>query len=294
MSDIAKGVALTLLGVVFLSPEAVLVRLANLELWPLLFWRGIFAFIGLVVLIALREGRRTPAAFGALGRLGVLLIFLELLSIVLMVASLLTTSAANTLITLATAPIFSAIFSRAFLGEPIGTRTLAAIGGCFFGILLIVSGSLESASLAGDILGLLNAAAWGGVLTVMRATPETNWLPGFSLAFLASAVIAAGLAPTIALPGPSAPFVLAIGIVVYPGAFAFLQIAPRFLSAPDIGLLLLLETVLGPLLAWWFVGEVPGRHSMLGGAIVISSLVLHSVAGLREEREAAGVCQNVS
>jgi len=281
MSNYAKGILITVIGVLVLSPDALLVRLADLELWPLLFWRSLFASAGFFLLAVAVERRRTPAAYLGMTRLNVLLAACYSVSTMLFVTSLTLTSVANTLIMMATAPVFSALYSRLFLGEPIHFRTVVAIAGCFVGIVVLVGGSLDSPSLWGDIFGLLNAAMWGAVITIMRASPRTNWSPAFSLAYLPVILISAFCAPTLVVASAAVPYLLAMGFIVYPGSFGFLQLAPRWLSAPDIALLLLLESVIGPFLVWWFVREMPGPRAFLGGGIVLGVLVLHSIAGVR-------------
>ena len=284
MSSYAKGVSITLMAVLVLSPDAVLVRLAGLDLWTLLFWRSLFAAAGFFLLTLAIEGRGTFAAYAGMGRLSALLVCLYGATAVLFVASLVLTSAANALILLATAPLFSAVYSRLFLGEPIRLRTVAAIAGCLLGIVILVGGDVGSPSLWGDLCGLLNAMTWGGVLTVMRASPRTSWTPAFSVAYLPVILASALLASDLAMPTTSLPYVLAMGFVVYPGSFALLQLAPRYLPAPEIALILLLETVIGPFLVWLFVGEAPGAHAYWGGGVVLGVLVLHTLAGGQASR----------
>jgi len=279
MSSYTRGVLITVLAVLVLSPDAVLVRLAKLDLWALLFWRSLFAAAGFLLLTLALERRRTRAAYSGMGRLALLLACCYSATVFLFVTSLFLTSAANTLVLLATAPVFSAIYSRLFLGESIRPRTVAAIVGCFVGIVILVGGGLGSPSLWGDLCGLLSTMSWGAVLTIMRASPQTNWSPAFSIAYLPVILVAAFVAPTLTIPAASVPYLLAMGFIVYPVSFGLLQLAPRYLPAPEIALFLLLETVIGPFLVWWFVGEAPGAHAFLGGGIVLGVLALHSVAG---------------
>jgi drug/metabolite transporter (DMT)-like permease len=279
MSSYARGILITVMAVLVLSPDAVLVRLAGLDLWALLFWRSLFASAGFFLLTAVLEGRRTPSAYSRMSPLAALLACCYSATAFLFVTSLLLTSASHTLIMLATAPVFSAIYSRLFLGESIRPRTVAAIVGCLVGIVILVGGGLGSASLWGDICGLLSAMSWGAALTIMRASPHTNWSPAFSLAYLPVILAAAFFAPTLVIPASSIPYLLAMGFVVYPVSFGLLQLAPRYLPAPEIALFLLLETVIGPFLVWWFAGEAPGAHAFLGGGIVLGVLALHSMAG---------------
>ena len=79
-----------------------------------------------------------------------------------------------------------------------------------------------------------------------------------------------------------------LGLVVLPVSAVLVLLGPRYLPAPEVGLILLLETVLGPYWVWLALGEEPGARALLGGAIVIGVLVLHSALSLRGQRAAAG------
>ena len=57
--------------------------------------------------------------------------------------------------------------------------------------------------------------------------------------------------------------------------------AARYLSAPEAALLSLLEIVFGVTWTWLGAGEVPGRHVLVGGALVIGALVANEALALR-------------
>ena len=48
---------------------------------------------------------------------------------------------------------------------------------------------------------------------------------------------------------------------------------PKYLPAPEAGLYLLLETLIGPIIVWILVGEVPRRNDFIGGALLLAALV---------------------
>ena len=58
-----------------------------------------------------------------------------------------------------------------------------------------------------------------------------------------------------------------------------ITLAPRYIPATEVGLIMLLEAVLGATWAWLFLAENPGLKSLLGGALVIGALVFNSWAG---------------
>ena len=63
-----------------------------------------------------------------------------------------------------------------------------------------------------------------------------------------------------------------------------MTLGPRYLAAPEVALILLLETVLGPVWVWLVIHEAPSPWALMGGAIVVITLFVHTLAGLRAER----------
>jgi drug/metabolite transporter (DMT)-like permease len=53
--------------------------------------------------------------------------------------------------------------------------------------------------------------------------------------------------------------------------------APRYIPAAEVGMIMPLETVLGTLIAWIAINEVPSSSALIGGAIVIVALFLHAL-----------------
>ena len=96
----------------------------------------------------------------------------------------------------------------------------------------------------------------------------------------ATAVFAA--ADPFSVDGTDWLILLGSGLVILPIAFGLIALGPRRLSAPETGLLMLLETILGPLWVWWLLEEQPNGEALIGGAIVIGVLVANAVLGLRE------------
>ena len=73
-----------------------------------------------------------------------------------------------------------------------------------------------------------------------------------------------------------------MGLLVIPLGFGLLTLGPRYIPVPEVGLMLLLESVLGPFLVWLVLGVDPGAHGLIGGAIVISTLVVSNIHRLKQ------------
>ena len=143
LTDQLKGILLTFTAVLILSPDALLVRLIQADVWTLLFWRCLLTGIVMALFLAVRYRRQFFHSFYAIGRTGIISTLMIIVGSLLFIGSLKQTTAANTLVILAAAPVFSSLLSWWILREKIPLRTKLSIFTCFGGILLIFSGSLQ-------------------------------------------------------------------------------------------------------------------------------------------------------
>ena len=90
-----------------------------------------------------------------------------------------------------------------------------------------------------------------------------------------TAVIAVFMANTIAIPKEVVTYIIAMGVILSI-SFSLITIAPRYMPAAEVGMIMPLETVLGSLIAWYIIKEEPTMNALIGGSIVIVTLFLHS------------------
>ena len=65
--------------------------------------------------------------------------------------------------------------------------------------------------------------------------------------------------------------------------FVLVTIAPRFITAAEVNLFFLLETILGPIWVWLVVKEQPSFETIIGGSIIIVTIAIHSALSLKKE-----------
>ena len=278
MSDYLKGFLITLAGVAVITPDTLLVRLMAADGLTILFWRGVLS--GAVILLGLWIfQRRNPVALiVSAGWSGLLLAAIFALGTFFFLYSVTHTLVANALFLTSTSPIFAAIFAWAFLGERPGLRTWATIAATLAGIGIIAGGSAAGGqgNLIGDVAGLVDAVFLAATFTIARARKSVSMVPAMGMAGLLSALLAlaiGGAAATEIAPD-NWLWMAILGLIVAPGGFALLTTGPRYLPAPDVSLLLLLEAVTAPYLVWLAVGEYPGTPTLIGGALIVGALAL--------------------
>ena len=285
LSTHAKGLLITFTAVLILSPDALLVRLIRCDVWNLLFWRCLLTGGMQSVFLAVTYRRQFLHSFHNIGRTGLLSAIIVSTGSLMFVNSLKHTAAANTLIILAATPFISSLLSRIFLREKIARHTWVAIFICFGGILLIFSGSLTSGFLLGDLLALGATFMWGSNLVVIRSGKSVNMIPANLLGNLlvVPAALAAGAQP-MNIASPDMLLLLLLGGVVLPVSFTLITLGPRYLPAPEVSLILLVETILGPIWVWLVLKEVPHTTTLIAGALIVGTLVIHTLMSLRNHK----------
>ena len=170
-----RGLAFAFAGILFLSPESLLIRLVEVDRWTLLFWRGALMCIGLLGASSVLA--RTPRVIRRIGRPGLLVAALFALQTVLFIVSITNTAVANTLVAVSAAPLFAAVYQWIFFRQPISRRLLGVIVVAIVGIAVMVSGSLGGGTLLGDLAGLGAAAGLGGSFVVIGRNPDRSMVP---------------------------------------------------------------------------------------------------------------------
>jgi len=233
--------------------------------------------------LAVRYRRGFLHSFYAIGRTGLISAVMITIGSLLFIGALKQTTAANTLVILAAAPIFSSLLSWLILREKIPLRTKLSIFTCFGGILLIFSGSLQHGLLLGDLMALGATAMWGSNIAIIRSGKAVNMIPANVLGNLCVVPIVFFLgAQPLSVAPVDAGFLLLLGTVVLPVSFAMITLGPRYLQAPEVSLILLTETVLGPIWVWLVLGEVPHSKTLVAGLLILGTLLIHPFLSLRQ------------
>ncbi|QHQ35742.1 DMT family transporter [Algicella marina] len=285
MTDHLKGLLITTLGVACILPDSLFVRLIEADPFVTAFWRGLSAGVIILAVILATQGPRAYTALLRTGRAGMIYTVLLATTTPAFVLAVTNTSVANVVFIFAAMPIFASIFGRLFLGEPIRRRMVLTMSAVIAGLAVIAYGSAETAiaSWKGDLWALYVAAAYAAALTAVRRVRGASMVPAIPVAYIGAAVAMALLAnPLPALSGQW-PLFLGHGLFIAAGT-CLLAIGPRYITAAEVSLLVLLESVLAPLLVWAVVGENPGRMALAGGAIVIGALLVSNLIALRNRR----------
>ncbi len=281
----AKGLLITACGVLVISPDGLLTRLIATDHWTMIFWRALFLSFGMWLVINLVYPNRAWQQYKTVRGPGMLMVGAYSLGTISFIFAITHTSVANTLIILSTTPLFAAIIGRLLLHEKIQPRTMVAILLVCIGITVMASGSAEQQSgLLGDLAAILGSFFLACGFSFVRRFPGVSAFSAISCSGLLTAVMILPLASPLAVSQADMGYLLIMGLYMLPVGTALMFLGPRYIPAPEVGLLLLLESILGPVWVWLALGEEPGFSTLLGGAIVISTLAINTIWALKYPR----------
>jgi drug/metabolite transporter (DMT)-like permease len=273
----AFGILVTLAGVMIFVPDALVMRLIGGDMLALAFWRGLLAGSIFMLGNIIFAPQTMPAKGEWFDRKGLLIIALNAGGVLSWCAAMQYTTAANALLVLAIAPFLAAILSWTLLGERIDRATAMAIALVFCGVLILASGSLGHGRLLGDGFALMNALTIAAYYVTLRTTGRRNMLPHLALGSFLGGLLAVPFADFAPVTTGQALLILLSGAVILPGAAGLLMLGPRYLPAAEVSMITILEVILGPLLVWAVIGENPGRATLVGGAVIVLTVTLHTL-----------------
>lgn len=273
-------------GVLAVSFDALLVRLAEASSGDIVFLRGLFIAISLTFMLRLLRGRWTWSALREGGRPAWSMAVTMGLTQILFVVAIMHTRAANVVVILTAAPLFAAVLSGIFLGEWVRLRTWVAMGLCIVGIVLVFGGSVSLGNWVGDAVALLCALIVAGNFTQLRRAPQVNRLAVVSGGALFACLVSIPFAAPLELSSQTLVVVGVMGLIQMPLALVLMTEATRHLPSAEVSLFLVLEAIFGSFWVWLVLGEEPPGATLIGGAIVIGTLVGHSWFALQREKVA--------
>ena len=275
MNNHLKGLLIAFFGIVILTPDAVLVRLADSNSWTVLFWRGLFFAIGIIVILLLTYRSKAVNELISIGKGGVLIGILTALGGTSFILAIHYTSIAKTLVIISTSPIMVAIISWFMLKEKPEFYTWISMIIVFIGIYIVMAGDSGGMNLMGNFFALASVIIGGFSFTLLRKYKNVNMVPAMAVNGIMIAFIGFVFADSLVLSSQSMLYIFASGIVLAV-SFSLITIAPQYIPAPEVAMFFPLGTVLGTLIAWIVLKEEPSSNALIGGAIVIITLFTHA------------------
>ncbi|MDA9795115.1 DMT family transporter [Paracoccaceae bacterium] len=280
MNNLGSGLMLALAGALLLTPDTLLMRLSGLDGGAMLAWRAclaglVFLSIGLIARFKEEKGNRARvSSFGFW-----VLVICQIGNASFFAFGIALAPVAVVLLAVATVPVIAALLGYFLLGELADRRVWATVVLVFSGILMSVAGDIERGMnidfemLLGACCGLAVAISLAFNFVIIRKNKTVPFELAIGLGALIAGCTAFYLWPAAwQVRGASLIYISVTGLIILPVSFFLLSKASRLTSAANVSMIMLLETVLGPLWVWLGIKETPNSLTLLGGVLVVGAL----------------------
>ena len=269
-----KGLILSLIGVLILSPDSLLIRLVYLDDFSLIFYRSAIPVITIFLFLLYIYKTKLFISFFLIGKIGILYAILYAITHVCFVYSIQNTSVANTLVLIAAAPIFAAIFSVFILKEIPNFFTWIIILISLVGMIIIGWGSYTTSGIFGDLMALIVALGMGFSMVLVRFYKDVDLVPACLIGCIIAALYAIPFDINFNLNSNQIILLLSMCLIILPIPFMILTIAPKYAPAHEVALIFLMESVLGTAWVWFIIQEVPPLNTIIGGVILLIAVTI--------------------
>jgi len=277
-----KGSLLAFIAVFLITPDSLFIRLSHIDTWGMLFYRGAIPFVA--VFFGLLMVYRTTffKLFFAMGYPGVFYTVTFAVTNITFLISIQNTNVANTLIMIAMAPMLSAILGALFLKENPDRKTWITIFITFMAAIYIFYDSIQLGNFFGDVFGFITATGLAIGAVIVRSAKDRNLVPSAAVGKLLVAIFALFFVENLELVETDIFIVPLMCVMCVAIPFVLVTIAPRFITAAEVNLFFLLETIVGPIWVWLVIKEQPSLETIQGGLVIITAIAIHSYMSLKK------------
>ena len=281
-SDQKKGMLMAFTAIMFITPDSLFIRLASINSWNLIFYRGFIpffiVFLGLIIIHKFKFIKELLSN----GWHGLAYALVFTVTNITFVISIENTNVANTLIMIALAPMLSAIISLIFLKETPDQKTWVAIIITTLSVIYIFYDALDAGDILGNILGLITALGLAVGAVIIRSSKKISLVPSAMFGKLLVALIAFYFADDLILRNNDPIIIPLMCVMCVAIPFVLVTLAPRYITAAEVNLFFLLETIFGPLWVWLVIYERPTNETVIGGIIIIVTIAIHSFLSIKK------------
>ena len=283
MTNSAKGLALTSLGVFIMSLESLFIKFTTISPFLFSFYIGIFMFISMFTSFILNKKEYIKKALSTSPFLMLsICAFLMGLSNIFFITAVKTTTVANVVIIFSTAALFSALFAYLFFKEKITKNIVISSFFIFIGLFIIFNDNLEIGSFEGNIYALLCTALFSISFVLLSKYKEMDRTILTAFAGLALSILAIFFCDELVIDFRTLIILMIMGLLISPISRLLLGNGAKYISASEVSLLMIIETIMAPIWVWIFLNEIPSSYTFIGGSIIIVTLIINSLYNLKK------------
>ena len=288
------GIILAATGEIILSFGGVVIRqIESATSWQIIFYRSIGLLVGLSILYVIRNAGRLKASFTESVPRALSVGPFQGLASIFFILALVHTTIANATLTLSATPLIAGVLGRIFLRERVPVVTVLGMLGAATAIAIMTYDGFNSGAGLGSVFAIANAFAFATYIVMLRRSSRFRHAGKFDMfpAVMVGAIVAGSISliPMHSLIISTHDLIICFfwGAGVQTAGVALMTTSARMIPAAELSILVLLESVGGPIWAWLLIGELPGALTISGGALMMAVIAAWSLIRLRQERLAS-------
>ena len=246
------------------------------NVWQILFLRSFFFLLALTFFLLLTYKSKTLKVIKDSGFPAVLGGFFMSFSFVSFVIAMSSTTVANVLFIISTQSMFLAIFGYFYLKEKVSLIGFASITLAMTGIIIMVGDSLSTGSLFGNLVALAIPINFSLLVMIIRKNSNLDMVPAIFYSGIFSCIYGFILTDSFNFTNHDILMGFLLGVPQLAIGFICITIGSRSTASATIGLLMLSETVFGPIWVWLFLNEIPPLSVFIGGTVIILAIIIKS------------------
>ena len=271
------GYILLLFGGFCLSWGGFIVRsFQEADVWQILFLRSFFFIVALILFLSLTYKNKAIKVIKDSGVPGILGGFVMSFSFVAFIIAMDNTTVANVVFIISTQTMFLAIFGFFYLKEKISLIGSSSIFLAMSGILIMVGDSISTGSLFGNLVALVIPINFAIYVMIIRKNSNLDMVPAMLYSGIFSLIYGAILSKSFEFTSHDLFMGFLLGVPQLALGFICITIGSRTTASATVGLLMLMETLCGPLWVWLFLNEIPPISVFIGGLVIILAIILKS------------------
>lgn len=281
--DRRKGYLITFLGVMWLSPDALVLRLIDADAFTIIAFRGSLSVVTLGVFLLWRDG---SAILTKLTRGGWRLLVVACMygiNSATFVSAIEHSSVADVLVILAATPLVAATLGWLLIGEHPDRRTSVAIALGALGVLISAIGGVSGGGGYGMMFAVSTTVMLAAQFTALRLWPQVDNVAAVLIGSIFMGILGWTFGEPLSLSGAPLMWAIFLGLFLTPIAFTLVTVGPRYITSAEVSLMMLLETAFGPLWVWLALGEAPAKTALIGGAIIVLAVCITAASAFRRQ-----------
>jgi len=271
------GLFVTITGVTLLSLESLFIKLTTVSALTFAFYSSIFMFVSSNTILLVNKKSNFLTVYKSDFKAILICSFLLGVSNIFFISAIKNTTVANAVIIFSTAPIFAAFYMYVLFREKSTKNIYISTFFIFVGLYVTFTSQIGEGETLGNIYACICISLFSLAFVVLSRYKDINIFAVISVSSIIVVLISFFISTNIDIDMYSLYILLLSGLLVAPFSRLFMGMGTKMLPASEVSLLMIIETIMAPVWVWVFLNEVPKNSTLIGGIIILLTLVVNSL-----------------